>query len=298
MPKDSTLRGVILVDKPAGLTSHDVVSRLRKIYGLRRIGHAGTLDPEATGLLVIGLGNVTRLLDHFQAKTKTYVGEVVFGVETDSYDASGVVVATYDMANIDPVRLSQTISAMRGNISQVPPIISALKVDGKKLYQYHRESAEVEVKARNITIEAFDFSILSNNVIEIKVVCGPGTYIRSIAHDLGVAMGGGAHLRNLRRLSSGQFDVNEAVTIEQLTPESILDPNSALRDFVLAGVNESIAIRARNGEKVTLAGYGSEEVIIFEKSEPSLVNWDQLIGLYRRESEDVYRASVVLPRNS
>lgn len=298
LPKDSSLRGLVLVDKPVGLTSHDVVSKLRKIYGLRRIGHAGTLDPEATGLLVVGLGNITRLLDYFQAKTKTYIGEVVFGIETDSYDSSGSVVATYEMGDIDPVRLSQAIGAMRGNISQVPPIVSALKVDGKKLYQYHREASEVDIKARWVKIDAFDYSILSGNVIQIKVVCGPGTYIRSIAHDLGVTMGGGAHLRNLRRISSGQFDVEEALTIEQLDPECILDPTSALRDFVLAGVDESLATRARNGDRVTLVNYNSDEVILFEKSDPLLVSWDQLIGLYRRESGDVYRASVVLPANS
>lgn len=289
-------RGLVLVDKPAGLTSHDVIARLRRIYGEKRIGHAGTLDPEATGLLVVAIGNITRLLDYFQAKTKRYVGEVVFGVETDSYDSSGAVISRSEVRALDFARLEQALASMRGEISQLPPVVSALKVKGKKLYEYHRESQEVEIKSRTVHIYSISYSPGDEpNVIRIEVVCGPGTYIRSIAHDLGQALETGAHLRNLRRIQSGSFSVDGAHELEKIGPETIMDPASALRDFRIVGVEGAIATKARRGSKITLEGEESDQLILFDTAMGALAEWDQLIGLFSRESGELYRASVVLP---
>ncbi|MDA8270937.1 MAG: tRNA pseudouridine(55) synthase TruB [Actinomycetota bacterium] len=289
-------RGLVLVDKPAGLTSHDVIARLRRIYGVKRIGHAGTLDPEATGLLVVAIGNIARLLDYFQAKTKRYVGEVVFGVETDSYDSSGAVISRSDVNALDVARLEKALASMTGEISQRPPAISALKVKGKKLYEYHRESQQVEIKPRMVHIYSISYSKGDEpNVIRIEVVCSPGTYIRSIAHDLGQALDTGAHLRNLRRLQSGSFGVDEAHELDEIEPDTIMDPASALRDFRLVGVEGAVVTKAMSGSRVTLEGEQSDQLILFNMAMGALAEWDQLIGLFRRESAELYRASVVLP---
>lgn len=162
------------MDKPLGMTSHDVVSKVRRVYGLKRVGHAGTLDPDATGLLVIALGNITRLLDYFQAGSKAYEGEVVFGIETDSYDSTGTVVAQYDMDPITRERLDEAIAPLLGEIMQFPPLVSALKVDGKRLYEYHRESKHVEVKARKVRIDTLEYQIIDESTARIKVICSPG----------------------------------------------------------------------------------------------------------------------------
>ncbi|NNN19239.1 MAG: tRNA pseudouridine(55) synthase TruB [Acidimicrobiaceae bacterium] len=289
-------RGLVLVDKPAGMTSHDVVARLRRIYGQKRIGHAGTLDPGATGLLVIAIGNITRLLDYFQAKTKRYVGDVVFGIETDSYDSDGTVVARSPVESLDLPRLDEAVSRLQGDISQLPPIVSALKLNGKRLYQYHRESLEVEIKPRQVRIDSIAYSTTDEpNVIHIEVVCSPGTYIRSIAHDLGAALEIGAHLRNLRRLESGSFRVEDAYSLGDLTSDAIMDPISALSDFTVRGLNSEQAARARNGSMVGLPDEGIDCVLLFDAGDGPLVNWDQLIGLYQRDSGDRFRASVILP---
>ncbi len=290
------IRGLVLIDKPAGMTSHDVIARLRRIYGQKRIGHAGTLDPEATGILVVALGNITRLLDHFQAKTKKYSGEVVFGIETDSYDSTGAVVSRVEDPSLDMGLLERTIAAMHGEISQMPPVVSALKVDGKRLYQYHRESRAVDIKPRRIHIDSISFSLTDEpNVIRIEVVCGAGTYIRSIAHDLGQALGVGAHLRNLRRLQSGSFSVDEARLIEDIGSETTMLPASALRDFTVVGLGSLLASRARDGTKVVLEGLTSDQVVLFDSGQGPLTEWGQLIGLYRRQSGDVFQPSVILP---
>ncbi|TAN27957.1 MAG: tRNA pseudouridine(55) synthase TruB [Actinomycetota bacterium] len=278
------------------MTSHDVVSRLRRIYGEKRIGHAGTLDPGATGLLVLAIGNVTRLLDYFQAKTKRYVGEVVFGIETDSYDSDGTVISRTEVARLDSARVQESVLAMTGEISQMPPEVSAIKVKGKKLYEYHRENLAVEIKPRRVRIDSISYSMTAEaNVIRIDVVCSPGTYIRSIAHDLGAALGTGAHLANLRRLESGSFNVQEAFPLEEVVSGMTLSPALAFRDFTVVSLNGEQAARARVGSKVVIPDQTSDEILVFDGSEGPFVNWDQLIGLYRRDNGDSYRAGIILP---
>ena len=208
--------GLVLLDKPAGWTSHDIVAKLRKILGERQIGHAGTLDPDATGLLVIGVGNGTRLMRFLGDMDKTYVCEIVFGYTTDTLDDSGTVTGTFPMGPVDAELAREVISSrFTGDILQVPPMVSALKVDGKRLHQLAREGIEVERKPRPVTVHSFTVEPTGEpNVLAARIHCGSGTYVRSLGADLGTALGGGAHIRALRRLTTGPFDVSDACTIE------------------------------------------------------------------------------------
>lgn len=208
------VHGTVLVDKPAGVTSHDVVARLRRRLGERRIGHAGTLDPSATGLLVVGVGAATRLLRYATASTKTYETEIVLGVDTSTLDADGEVVAEHDMVcTPDEVRSA----AMRfvGDIDQVPPMVSAVRVEGRRLHELAREGLEVEREARRVRVDRFDVEPTPDPLVYRAVVeCGPGTYVRCLGQDLGRSLGGGAHIRALRRTRSGPFSVDEAGSID------------------------------------------------------------------------------------
>ena len=212
-----TVHGLVLLDNPAGMTSHDAVFRLRKHFGEKRIGHAGTLDPDATGLLVIGVGNATRLIRFMGDMDKTYSCDIVFGSETDTLDDSGTVTRAHDMPAPTLERIKDVIAEQfTGNILQVPPMVSALKVDGVRLHQLAREGIEVEREARPITVYSFDVEPTSDPMaIRATVRCGGGTYIRSLGADLGTALGGGAHIRTLRRHSSGPYSLAEACTLDE-----------------------------------------------------------------------------------
>lgn len=217
------------------MTSHDAVYKLRKHFGEKRIGHAGTLDPDATGLLVIGVGNATRLFRFMENMDKTYSCEIVFGSTTDTLDDSGTVTNTFDMVSptIDHVR--QVIAAQfTGDILQVPPMVSALKVDGVRLHQLAREGIEIEREARPITVYSFDVESTDDPmVIRAMVRCGGGTYIRALGADLGTALGGGAHIRTLRRHSSGPYSLDESCTLENPVLLPVEEAVRALTTHVL-----------------------------------------------------------------
>lgn len=230
-----TVHGLVLLDKPAGMTSHDAVYKLRKHFGEKRIGHAGTLDPDATGLLVIGVGNATRLFRFMENMDKTYSCEIVFGSTTDTLDDSGTVTNTFDMAAPSIEHVRDVIAAQfTGDILQVPPMVSALKVDGVRLHQLAREGIEVEREARPITVYSFDVEPTGNPmVIRAMVRCGGGTYIRSLGADLGTALGGGAHIRTLRRHSSGPYSLDESCTLEDPVLLPVEEAVRALTTHVL-----------------------------------------------------------------
>src|SRR5688572_8362561 len=214
--------GLVVVDKPAGWTSHDVVARCRRVFGQKRIGHSGTLDPDATGVLLVGLGRVTRLLRWLTDLPKTYAGEIVLGVATSTLDASGEVVGEWDMASVgvDDVR-AVVASSFVGPILQVPPMVSAVKVDGQRLHALARAGVEVEREPRPVTVHRFDVAPgASPGVFAIEVECSSGTYIRSLAADVGAALDGGAHLRNLRRTAIGSFGLGEARPLEALSADA------------------------------------------------------------------------------
>jgi tRNA pseudouridine55 synthase len=228
--------GILLVDKPQGITSHDVVARARRALGTRKIGHAGTLDPMATGLLVLGVEGATRLLTFVVGLDKTYEATIRLGVATDTDDADGQIVATTDASSLDSAGIAERIAPLTGRISQVPSTYSAIKVDGRRAYDLARAGEDVQLKAREVTVSRFD--VLAERrtttddgvaVVDLDVVvdCSSGTYIRSLARDLGAALGVGGHLTALRRTRIGPFQVAQAAAAEAIAEAPLLAPAEA-----------------------------------------------------------------------
>ena len=231
-----TVHGAVIVDKEEGWTSHDVVARLRKIYGQRRVGHAGTLDPDATGVLVVGLGRATRLLRFVQESGKAYRGVIAFGVSTTTLDAAGDVVDREPM----PVERPDVEAATRafiGEIEQLPPMVSAVKVKGRRLHELARKGIEVERAPRRVRVDRFeveDFEPGPYPRATVVVECSSGTYVRSLAADLGERLGGVAHLAGLRRLRVGSFDLGQAHPLSEIErdPEAVtIEPVELMRDL-------------------------------------------------------------------
>lgn len=211
-----TVHGVVVVDKPAGMTSHDVVGKLRKSLGERRIGHAGTLDPDATGVLVVGVGRATRLMQFVTGADKEYSAEVVLGSRTSTLDDSGEVLEIFDMSGITIEQGRDVVAGhLIGDIMQVPPMVSAIKIDGKRLHEYAREGVEVDRPSRPVHVSRFDLEPTATaGVWTMRVECSSGTYVRTLADDLGRLLGGGAHLRSLRRHRVGRFTESMCCTLE------------------------------------------------------------------------------------
>ena len=244
--------GLVVVDKPAGWTSHDVVARLRRVYGQKRVGHAGTLDPDATGVLLVGLGRVTRLLRFLQEQPKRYRGRVVFGVATDTLDAAGAVLERTEMP-LDEGDVRAVACRFVGEIEQLPPMVSAVKIGGRKLYEAARRGEEVERAPRRVRIDRLEIEEFVPGPFPEAVVtveCSSGTYIRALAADLGTALGGCAHLAELRRLGSGGFTLDDTNTIEAVEADSeaaVLAPLDALRDFPRVEVDHETATAVGHG---------------------------------------------------
>jgi tRNA pseudouridine55 synthase len=216
--------GLVVVDKPAGWTSHDVVARTRRLAGTRKVGHAGTLDPMATGVLVLGVGRATRLLGHLQLADKEYLATMRLGVTTVTDDAEGDVLERVDASDVDPDRLRAEVAALTGDIEQVPTAVSAIKVDGKRSYARVRAGEDVQLAARPVTVSTFDVTRLQPGTdegvavldVDVRVVCSSGTYVRALARDVGTALGVGGHLTALRRTRVGGFGLDVARTLEEL----------------------------------------------------------------------------------
>jgi len=215
-PNEAGPHGVVVIDKPRGWTSHDVVAKARGVLGTRKIGHSGTLDPDATGVLVLGVGRATRLLRFLTELPKSYQGEIVLGTETSTLDAAGEVTATHDMTSVVAEQVAAAAADLTGDLLQIPPMVSAIKIDGKRLHELAREGKEIERPPRPVHVGRFDIEPLEGEPLAYacSVDCSSGTYIRSLAADLGKALGGGAHLRLLRRTSVGGFGLDQATTIE------------------------------------------------------------------------------------
>lgn len=255
-----------MVDKEAGPTSHDVVARARRRLGTKKVGHAGTLDPGATGVLLLGVGRATRLLKLLTALPKSYTCEVVLGAETSTLDDSGSVVASHDMAGVTLAEVRRATASLTGDILQVPPMVSALKVGGRRLHELAREGIEVERAPRPVTVHRFDAAgEVGPGVFAVAVECSSGTYVRTLAADLGTALGGGAHLRNLRRTAIGPFDETRARPVEEA---ALLPPVDALvfLDRVEVGIEVADLVRrgrrlVTSGQEVTFEGAGPWAVV-------------------------------------
>ena len=218
--KDYKNGQLILIDKPLEWTSFQVVNKLRwhirKTFQIKKIkvGHAGTLDPLATGLLIICTGKKTKQIEKYQAQVKTYIGTLLLGSTTPSYDLETDIDATYPTTHITEDLIHQTTAKFTGTIEQYPPVFSALKKDGKRLYEFAREGKEVEISARKIVIDFFNITAINGLEVDFEIQCSKGTYIRSLAHDFGKALNSGAHLSALRRTKIGDFSVDHAISVD------------------------------------------------------------------------------------
>jgi tRNA pseudouridine55 synthase len=219
--------GLLVVDKPAGWTSHDVVGRCRRLAGTRKVGHAGTLDPMATGVLVLGVGRATRLLGHLALTDKAYDATVRLGATTVTDDAEGEVVEQRDAGGVTDEALAAALAALTGPLQQVPSAVSAVKVDGVRSYARVRAGESVELAARSVVVSRFALLERRGDELDVQVECTSGTYVRALARDLGAALGVGAHLTALRRTRVGPFDLASARTLEQLAQELAVVPLDA-----------------------------------------------------------------------
>jgi len=281
---------IVLVDKPQGITSHDVVARARRAFGTRKIGHAGTLDPMATGLLVLGVEGATRLLTFIVGLDKTYEATIRLGVATDTDDADGQVIATTEVTDVADDAISREIAGLTGLISQVPSTFSAIKVDGRRAYDRARSGEDVQLASREVTVSRFDIvqTRRGDGVIDLDVVvdCSSGTYIRALARDLGAALGVGGHLTALRRTHVGPFAVAGAAGVDDLADAPTLDPATAAA--AVLGRLEVTADEARDlrhGKR--LVGAASR----LETSPTAAVGPDgTLIGIVEKRGADVKSA--------
>jgi tRNA pseudouridine55 synthase len=263
------MNGLVIVDKPAGWTSHDVVGKLRRLAGTRRVGHAGTLDPMATGVLVVGVDKATRLLGHLALTEKSYDAVIRLGQTTNTDDADGEITATASPSEVSEGELRAAVTDLTGPIEQIPPQVSAIKVDGRRAYKRVRDGEEVALKARRVTV--YDFALgdlrYDGDVLDVSasVTCSSGTYIRALARDLGAALGVGGHLTFLRRTRVGPYDLPQARTIEQLTEELTMLP---LADAVSAAfprreVSEEDARKIAHGGRLGATGLGPGPIGVF-----------------------------------
>lgn len=250
------ISGIFNIDKPASWTSFQVVSLVRRLSGVRRVGHAGTLDPSATGVLVVCLGQATRLIEYMMAATKVYRAEVRLGITTDTLDATGKPLCQADPSNIDHRQVEEALADFVGEIDQVPPMFSALKHNGEPLYRYARAQRQVERQARRVTIHRLQLLAFQPPLATIEVECGKGTYIRALAHDLGQQLGCGAHLAALARLQVGPFTLADACSLPELEAafqegrwQSLLHPaDAALPSWPAVTLSEAQEKAVRFGQ--------------------------------------------------
>ena len=295
------MNGLLIIDKPAGLTSHDVVARVRRILKTKRVGHTGTLDPFATGVMVILVGQATRLAQFLDKDEKEYEALVQFGFETDTGDLTGVRIADCGLRNeelselLNKAAWEEIPTQFRGEITQIPPMYSAKKVGGKKLYEFARKGVEIERKPLNVIISKLEIlrkSEIRNpqSAIRIRVACSAGTYIRTLAEDIGRAVGVGAHLAELRRTRAGRFDIAGALTLAGL--EEMADPVSALIPMSEAVVhlpevvlNEERVAKTKNGlsSRFLDAGLADGNSVRMVNTDSALI----AIGVYDAEEKTV-----------
>lgn len=207
--------GILLINKEKGMTSHDVVNKLRRILKTKKIGHCGTLDPDATGLLVVAVNKATKIIQFLDKSDKTYLARLSLGISTDTYDASGKITGQKEFVGL-PENYREIFNRYIGNIKQIPPIYSAIKIDGKKLYQYAFNNQEITIPEREVTIYQLDIENVIENLIDFKVKCSKGTYIRSLCYDLAFELGYPGHMSNLIRLKAGSFNLENAQSISEL----------------------------------------------------------------------------------
>ena len=284
----------MIVDKPSSMTSHDVVSRCRRIFATRKVGHAGTLDPMATGVLVIGIERATKILGLLMTATKSYAATIRLGQTTTTDDADGAVVSTTAADTVTEARIEDAVAALRGDIRQVPSAVSAVKVGGKRAYRLAREGHTVELVARTVHIERFDVLAIRREEgfvdVDVEVDCSSGTYIRALARDIGAALGVGGHLSALRRTRVGRFGLEQAHTLDSLAAAPQLSyslDDACLLSFPHRDLTPEEATAASHGRALVAAGIDG----LYAASAPD----GRVIALLRDEGERTKSEVVLRP---
>lgn len=283
--------GLVVVDKATGVTSHQVVGRLRRLLGTRRVGHAGTLDPMATGVLILGVNRATRLLGHLALHDKRYLATIRLGESSNTDDADGEVTAVADASAVTHEEIEAALAPMRGAVWQTPSAVSAIKVQGRRAYDLVRQGVDVELKARRVEITRLD--VLDVRVgdgvvdLDVDVECSSGTYIRAIARDLGAALGVGGHLTSLRRTRVGGFDLAAAVQLGDEAPELMSMADAARRSFPCIDADEVTARDVRFGRRIDHAVPAEVTGVISPEGE--------LLALYRPDGEGARPVAVLVP---
>ena len=271
--------GLLIIDKPSGLTSHQVVGRVRRVFGTRKVGHAGTLDPMATGVLIVGLNRATRLLGHLALHDKSYLATIRLGQRTDTDDAEGEVVAQSDASDITAAQIEAAIAGLRGEIMQVPSQVSAIKVAGQRAYARVRAGEQVELAARPVTLSRFEVLAAREHDgfrdLDVVVDCSTGTYVRALARDLGATLGVGGHLTSLRRTRIGGYQLDRAVELDALEAETeLLSMADAAR--------LSFPVLQVDAEQARDVGYGRSIEVELDAEPTGIVGPDgELLALYR-----------------
>lgn len=251
------MEGILNIDKPQWLSSHDVVARVRRICGTRKVGHAGTLDPLATGVLLVCVGRATRLSEYLMGQQKTYTATVLLGQTTNTYDAEGEVAEERPFAHISQSAIEESLDSFRGPIEQVPPIYSAIKVNGQPMYKLARQGKEVERKPRPVSIYELDLLNWTPPFLQLHIVCSTGTYIRSLAHDIGEMLDCGGHITVLRRTAVGDFNIADAVSLETLQSDgwesSCLPSDQAVTNLLRVDASEAETAALLLGQQIPCA---------------------------------------------
>lgn len=262
------MNGVIVIDKPEGLTSFDVVARARRRFGTRRIGHTGTLDPMATGVLPLCVGEATRIAQFLTCDDKAYEAELALGASTDTQDRTGQIIATAPVPSLGKADLERALDAFRGEIDQVPPMFSAIRVNGERLHTLARRGESIERPARRVTIHGLDLLEHDGARLRLRIACSKGTYVRALVHDLGESLGCHAHLTALRRLRAGHFAIEDATplaTLDSLTDEALAERLISERDALATQpeilLDEATARRVRHGQKLLFADISTDSAI-------------------------------------
>lgn len=288
--------GVLIINKPAGMTSHDVVNRVRRLFDIRRVGHTGTLDPMATGVLVLLLGPATRLSQFMVRDDKRYHGTIRLGLETSTYDADGEVIAVKPV-DVGFDQIQAVVSSFQGELAQIPPMYSAIKVKGQKLYNLARQGKTIKREPRRVTIHHIEVLAWQPPDLVLDVICSAGTYVRSLAHDIGEVLGCGAYLRTLTRTTSHEFTLGESHTLDELSKlkhegdlmHKLLPPSAALGLMPVVNLTHAQVKAVCYGQKISLEVGDQEKVI------QALDSLGHLVAVMIHVEKDYWRPKVVMP---
>jgi len=286
--------GVLVIDKPSGMTSHDVVDEIRKRFSVKRVGHAGTLDPDATGILVIALGKTTKLLPFATASDKSYTADARFGITTTTQDASGEVLDRNDPSTLTEEDVARALGSLRGDIEQIPPMVSAVRIGGERLYRKARRGEEVERRPRKVHVKRFEMTRFRPGAeanASFQITCSAGTYVRTLIHDLGAAVGCGAHMTRLRRTATSGFSEEDAVALADVTAAHVRRPIEMVRSLPGLEATEEMAGLIADGRALP----APQDLPVEDGAPVAIVDGDEVLAIYARRGAEL-RAKRVIPR--